>query len=101
MEAFESYQSLTVEPLEDIQVYEKASRKIIAIYKRIFEQGVYDGSIRSGISVQEILSAIANNFGTYAKKLSAQRNVLLPQMEMEPERQLRILKQIFLQYLQA
>ncbi|UVI29696.1 TetR/AcrR family transcriptional regulator [Paenibacillus spongiae] len=99
LEAFESYQSLMPEPLEDIGVYEEVSHKIIMFYSRIFEEGRRDGSIRPDLPVHETLSTISNNFGTYAKKLSAQRNVLLPHMETEPEQQLLILKQIFLQYL--
>ncbi|NOV02687.1 TetR/AcrR family transcriptional regulator [Paenibacillus planticolens] len=98
---FESYASHSSEPLEDILNFNSLNRKISREYARIIQNGIEDGSIRSDLPVQETLTTVINTFGLFSKKLSLQKNILLLESDLENERQLAILKKIFIDYLKA
>ncbi|MBE1445539.1 TetR/AcrR family transcriptional regulator [Paenibacillus sp. OAS669] len=101
LEAFQSYAAQSPEPLEDIDKFNAEYHQISAIYHRIMEEGMHDGSIRSDISIPDTLSTMANAFGIFAQKLSLQKNIAMLESDMEPETQLLVMKQIFLDYLRG
>ncbi|MCS7459598.1 TetR/AcrR family transcriptional regulator [Paenibacillus doosanensis] len=101
LEAFQSYAAQSPEPLEDIDKYNAVYHRISAIYRRIIEEGIRDGSIRSDIPIQETLSTMANAFGIFAQKLSLQKNIVMLESDMDAETQLLLMKSIFLEYLRG
>ncbi|WP_409343590.1 TetR/AcrR family transcriptional regulator [Paenibacillus sp. MBLB4367] len=101
MEDFDSYAAHSLEPLEDMADFNALNRKISREYARIIQDGMQDGSLRSDLPVNEILTTLVNTFGLFARKLSLQKNILLLESDLEPERQLAILKKILLDYVKA
>lgn len=98
---FESYASHSSEPLEDIQAFNSLNRKISHEYSKIIQNGIDDGSIRPDLEVKETLTTIINTFGLFSKKLSLQKNILLLESDLESNRQLVILKKIFMDHMKA
>ncbi|MCU6707477.1 TetR/AcrR family transcriptional regulator [Paenibacillus sp. J5C_2022] len=80
---------------------ETVGRQIFEVFGSIIEQGESDGSLRSDLETREVLLTVVNAFGLFSSKLSYQKNVLLLPTDVEPERQLAIMKTIILAYLKA
>ncbi|MFD0958464.1 TetR/AcrR family transcriptional regulator [Paenibacillus chungangensis] len=78
---------------------ETVGRRIYEVFCSIIEQGEHDGSLRSDLDTRDVLLTVVNAFGLFSSKLSYQKNVLLLPTEVEPERQLAIMKAIILDYL--
>ncbi|CDQ40348.1 MULTISPECIES: TetR/AcrR family transcriptional regulator [Virgibacillus] len=100
LEVFKSYASLQSEPLEDIKAYNTSQAKISSILAAIIEEGKQDGSIRTDISVHDVLTTITNTFGLFSRKLLLYERIPLLKGDLSADKQLTILKHIFLDYLQ-
>ncbi|MWV45186.1 TetR family transcriptional regulator [Paenibacillus sp. HJL G12] len=101
IEAFESYAAQSREPLEDISIYNDALGRIKSALSRIVEDGVNDGSLRSDLPLDEVLATMNNAFGLFAKKLSLQSSIPMLESDIDPARQLEILKDMVLRYVRA
>lgn len=101
LENFESYAAQFTEPLEDIELFNAVYRNISQVFSTIVEQGIEDGSVQADLPISETLSTIVNTFGIFARKLSLQKNILVVEPDLAPEKQLAILKRILLSYLQV
>lgn len=100
LEVFKSYASLQAEPLEDIEAYNRSQNKISVILASIIEDGKQDGSIRSDIDIKKVLTTITNSFGLFSRKLLLYERIPMLKGDLEAEEQLKILKNIFIDYLQ-
>ncbi|GAA0443813.1 MAG: TetR/AcrR family transcriptional regulator [Bacillota bacterium] len=100
LEVFKSYASLQTEPLEDIEAYNRSQNKISVILASIIEDGKQDGSIRSDIDIKKVLTTITNSFGLFSRKLLLYERIPMLKGDLEAEEQLKILKNIFIDYLQ-
>ncbi|WP_136604120.1 TetR/AcrR family transcriptional regulator [Paenibacillus dokdonensis] len=98
-EAFESYAAQQAEPLDGIEDYHEATRKVYLIFKKIIQNCIDDGSIRSDIPVHETLATLVNALGIFSKKLSLQSNIVMFEADPDMIIQLTIVKNIFLDYL--
>ncbi|GIO29451.1 TetR family transcriptional regulator [Paenibacillus albilobatus] len=101
IEAFESYAAQSREPLEDLPVYSAAVGRIQSSLSQILKDGVNDGSLRSDLPLEETIATVTNAFGQFAKKLSLQNSIPMLQPNIEPVKQLEILKSMILSYLKA
>ncbi|MBY0164585.1 TetR/AcrR family transcriptional regulator [Cytobacillus firmus] len=101
LENFESYAAQFTEPLEDIELFNAVYRDISQVFSTIVEQGIEDGSVQADLPIAETLTTIVNTFGIFARKLSLQKNILVVEPDLAPEKQLAILKHILLNYLRA
>ncbi|MBY3618987.1 TetR/AcrR family transcriptional regulator [Acinetobacter sp. CUI P1] len=98
---FESYASHLNEPVEDVLDFNALNRKIWHEYSRIIQNGVEDGSIRAGLPVKETLITLMNSFALFSRKLTMKKNILLLESDLDSDKQLELLKQIFLEHLKA
>lgn len=98
---FESYASHLNEPVEDVLDFNTLNRKIWHEYSRIIQNGVEDGSIRAGLPVKETLITLMNSFALFSRKLTMKKNILLLESDLDSDKQLELLKQIFLEHLKA
>jgi len=98
---FESYASHCTEPLDGIQQFNLLNRRISDEYATVIQGGLEDGSIRTGLPVRETLTTLINAFGLFSKQLSLQKNIMLLESDMESDRQLALLKRIFMDYLRG
>ncbi|RJX37221.1 TetR/AcrR family transcriptional regulator [Paenibacillus pinisoli] len=101
LEDFENYAAHSDEPLEDMDEFNRLYRRVSLMFSRIIQDGQEDGSLRSDISVRETLTTVINAFAIFSRKLSLQRNILRLELDLEPEKQLTVLKHILLDYLKA
>lgn len=101
LENFELYVAHYTEPIEDIDDFNAVYRKISKAFSTVIEQGVTDGSIRSDIPIHETLTTIINAFSTFSRKLSLQKNILVVEPDLIPEKQLSLLKNILVGYLRS
>ncbi|MCM3041593.1 TetR/AcrR family transcriptional regulator [Paenibacillus motobuensis] len=101
LENFESYAAYYKEPIEDIDIFNKIYRQISDVFSAIIQQGMEDGSIRTDIPVDKVLTTVINSFGNFARKLSLQKNILTVEPDLDPKEQLLILKDILLSYLKG
>lgn len=101
LENFESYAAQFTEPLEDIELFNAVYRDISQVFSTIVGQGIEDGSVQADLPIAETLTTIVNTFGIFARKLSLQKNILVVEPDLSPEKQLAILKHILLNYLRA
>ncbi len=99
IEDFEIYSLLLSEPIEDTQQYKVIYREISQIYAEIIKAAMKDGSIRTDINIEQSLLTLINAFVTFAKKLSIQKNIGFIELDLAPEKQLKLLKQVILDYL--
>ncbi|MBB6634993.1 TetR/AcrR family transcriptional regulator [Cohnella thailandensis] len=99
LENFDSYVAHLTEPLEDIESYNSVYQEISHVFASIAEQGAKDGSIRPDVSAQDVLTTIINVFGIFARKLTLLSHIPVARQDFPPERQLTVLKEIFLSYL--
>lgn len=98
---FESYASHLNEPVEDVLDFNALNRKIWHEYSRIIQNGVEDGSIRADLPVKETLITLMNSFALFSRKLTMKKNILLLESDLDSDKQLELLKQIFLEHLKA
>ncbi|KTD84060.1 TetR/AcrR family transcriptional regulator [Paenibacillus etheri] len=98
---FESYASHLNEPVEDVLDFNALNRKIWHEYSRIIQNGVEDGSIRADLPVKETLITLMNSFALFSRKLTMKKNILLLESDLDSDKQLELLKQIFLDHLKA
>ncbi len=98
---FESYAAHLNEPVEDVLDFNALNRKIWHEYSRIIQNGVEDGSIRAGLPVKETLITLMNSFALFSRKLTMKKNILLLESDLDSDKQLVLLKQIFLDHLKA
>lgn len=99
LENFDNYAAHSIEPLEDITLFNEIHQNISKVFASIVQQGVEDGSIRKDILSSKTLSTIMNAFALFSRKLSQQSNILVVENDLEPHEQLLILKRIILDYL--
>lgn len=98
---FESYASHLSEPVEDVLDFNALNRKIWYEYSRIIQNGIEDGSIRADLPVKETLITLMNSFALFSRKLTMKKNILLLESDLDSDKQLELLKQIFLVHLKA
>lgn len=101
IEDFDIYSTRLTEPIEDIEQYKKVYREISRTYATIIKQGLEDNSIRSDINIEESLITLINTFATFARKLSIHKSIFFIELDLEPEKQLEILKKIIMDYLRG
>lgn len=99
LENFESYAARITDEIEDFDIYKSVYREISKTFSKIVEEGVRDGSIRSDINIEETLITLVNAGATFARKLSLQKSILFIELDLEPEKQADLLKNIILDYL--
>ncbi|THF83421.1 TetR/AcrR family transcriptional regulator [Cohnella fermenti] len=99
LENFDSYVAHLPEPLEDIEAYDTVYRQISRVFASIAEEGARDGSIRTDIPTQEVLTTIVNVFGVFSRKLTLLSHIPVARQDFPPQSQLEQLKKIFLSYL--
>jgi len=99
--SFEIYAAQHDEPLEDIDIYGTNFEKIKIIFSRIIATGKIDGSIRQDIDVEETLDVLIHAFNAFSARLSMpKKSIGLSSSTLEPEEELKILKTVFINYLQ-
>lgn len=99
LEDFDMYSTRIEGPLEDIQQFNIVYRKVSQTFSSIIEAGKRDGSIRENINIDATLVTLINTFAVFAKKLAIQKSIFFIQLDLEPEKQLLLLRQIILDYL--
>lgn len=99
LEDFDMYSTRLEGPLEDIEQFQKVYKEVSKTYASIMEDGKKDGSIRSDIDYEASLITLINTFATFARKLAIQKSILFIQLDLEPEKQLKLLHKIILEYL--
>ncbi|WP_042352077.1 TetR/AcrR family transcriptional regulator [Bacillus massiliigorillae] len=101
LDAFESYAALSEQPLEGIENYFAAINRTSKIFEAIIEQGKLDGSIRTDIEITEAFISITYAFASFSRKLTIFQSISITESGCEFEKQHKILKNIFLDYLRA
>jgi len=101
LEAFESYAAQSTEPLEDLPLYTQAIGQIKSSLSQIVKDGINDGSLRADLPLEETLATVMHAFGLFAKKLSLQNSIPMLESDIDPDRQLLILKRVLLDYLKS
>lgn len=101
LEDFDTYSSRLHEPIEDIEQFKQVYKKISGTFSSIVEEGKKDGSIRKDINIDASLITLINTFAVFAKKLTIQKSVFFIELDIEPEIQLEVLRQIIIDYLKA
>ncbi|WP_152393625.1 TetR/AcrR family transcriptional regulator [Paenibacillus guangzhouensis] len=101
LEAFESYAAQSTEPLEDLPLYTEAIGRIKNSLSQIVKDGINDGSLRADLPLEETLATVMHAFGLFAKKLSLQNSIPMLESDIDPDRQLLILKRVLLDYLKS
>lgn len=99
LEDFDMYSTRLEGPLEDIEQFQKVYKEVSKTYASIMEDGKKDGSIRSDIDYEASLITLINTFATFARKLAIQKSIFFIQLDLEPEKQLKLLHKIILEYL--
>lgn len=99
IEDFEIYTILLSEPIEDTEQYKAVYREISQIYAEIIKVAIQDGTIRADIDIEQSLITLINAFVTFAKKLSIQKSIVFIELDVAPEKQLKLLKRVILDYL--
>ncbi|KNH16686.1 TetR/AcrR family transcriptional regulator [Priestia megaterium] len=97
-EAFESYASIAKEPLTDIELYIDIQKEITMALLPIIEDGKSDGSLRTDIPIKETVITLINTYGTFGNNVLLKSPITYTEDDFLPEVQLRILKDIFLSY---
>ncbi|WP_238985049.1 TetR/AcrR family transcriptional regulator [Bacillus kwashiorkori] len=100
LEDFDTYVSRIQSPIEDIEEFNAAYRKVSKVFSSIVEEGIKDGSIRADINIRDTLTTLMNAFGLFTRKLAIHRSILWLELDLEPEKQLSLFKKIVLDYLQ-
>jgi len=85
----------------DVSEHGIAGRKIFAIFTAMIEEGEKDGSLRSDLPAEEMLITLVNAFGLFASKLAYQKNVLMLPSDVEPEKQLLLVKEMMMAFIKA
>lgn len=101
IDAFENYVAISKEPLEDIGLYDAVREKIYILMSTLIQEGSSDGSIRKDIDIKETMISFINNFGLFARKLALMKAVNYYDVEVEPRRQLEIMKELYLSHIKA
>ncbi len=101
LENFDVYSSRLKEPVEDIEQFKKVYKEVSKTYASIIEEGKRDGSIRSTIDISASLITLLNTFAIFARKLAIQKSIFFIELDLEPEKQLKLLRQIMIEYLTA
>lgn len=99
IEDFNVYSMRLSNPIADIEQYKNVYQEISNTYTAIIKQAITDGSIRTDIDIEQSLVTLINTFGTFARKLSIQKDMVFIELDLEPEKQLELLKKIILDYL--
>lgn len=99
LEAFETYVAFSQEPLEDIAQYYEAYANITNTIAQMIREGLEDKSVRDDITIEATMSAMANVFGIFGRKLSFFESVRMGTLDFIPTDQAMIVKNIFLDYL--
>ncbi|KOS67687.1 hypothetical protein AEA09_03340 [Lysinibacillus contaminans] len=99
LEAFETYVAFSQEPLEDIAQYYEAYANITNTIAQMIREGLEDKSVREDISIEATMSAMANVFGIFGRKLSFFESARMGTLDFIPTDQAMIVKNIFLDYL--
>ncbi|RUS45088.1 TetR/AcrR family transcriptional regulator [Cohnella sp. AR92] len=101
LENFESYVAHLPEPFEDIEAYDTVYQEISRVFASIVEEGVRDGSVRSDLPIPETLTTIMNVYGIFSRKLTLLSHIPVARQDFPPERQIDVLKEIFLSYMRG
>ena len=99
MENFDYYASLLSEPSEGMERFMKVWKETTFTFRDIIRQGEQDGSIRSDVDVHAVMVTAINAFGIFARKLALQSSNMLFEQDLDPKRQLSLLKEMLLSYL--
>lgn len=101
IDAFENYVAISKEPLEDIDLYDAVREEIYILMSTLIQEGSRDGSIRKDINIKETLISFINNFGLFSRKLALMKAVNYYDVEVEPRRQLEIMKDLYLSHIKT
>ncbi|MFS0749320.1 TetR/AcrR family transcriptional regulator [Oceanobacillus sp. 1P07AA] len=101
IDAFENYVAISKEPLEDIVLYDSVREEIYILMSALIREGESDDSIRDDIDIKETMISFVNNFGLFARKLALMKAVNYYDVEVEPRRQLEIMKDLYLSHIKA
>ncbi|KGR73552.1 TetR/AcrR family transcriptional regulator [Ureibacillus manganicus] len=101
IDAFENYVAISTQSLEDIVIYDEVREEIYVLLLKIMQEGEVDGSIRKGINIKETMISFINSFGLFSRKLALMKSVNYYDLEVNPKRQLEIMKELFLSHIKA
>ncbi|GLO64581.1 TetR/AcrR family transcriptional regulator [Oceanobacillus kimchii] len=101
IDSFENYVAISKEPLEDIDLYDAVREEIYILMSTLIQEGSRDGSIRNNLNIKETMISFINNFGLFARKLALMKAVNYYDVEVEPRRQLEIMKDLYLSHIKA
>lgn len=99
LDNFINYSAISNVSLENMEIYTNVRREITTQFIQMIENGKMDHSIRSDIEITPFISTIFSNFSVFTLKLSLKSNVKLIEPELPSQKQLQIMKTIFLDYL--
>lgn len=99
IEDFNVYSLRLTDPITDIEHYKEVYKEISKTYSTIIKQAITDGSVRTDIDIEQSLITLINAYGTFTRKLSIQKDLFFIELDLEPEKQLKLLKKIILDYL--
>lgn len=101
IEAFECYVALSIEPLEDIELYQAHYDRLINLFTELAKLGEQDGSVRTNGNTVNILLTMMNVFGNFSKKMAMLNEINAFQTRVDPNEQFQILKKLFLEPLKV
>lgn len=101
IDAFENYVATSVEPLEDIDIYDEVREEIYVLVLEVLKEGELDGSLRKDINIKETMISFINSFGLFSRKLALMKLVNYYDLEVTPKRQLEIMKELYLSHIKA
>ncbi|WP_042347880.1 TetR/AcrR family transcriptional regulator [Bacillus massiliigorillae] len=101
LDHFINYTAIAGDSLEDMEMYISAREEIFTVFARMVEEGKTDGTIRGDIKTSQILPTMIGNFAVFALKLSLKGTANLIKPDLAAEVQLKIMKEIFLDYLKS
>ena len=99
LDHFINYSAISNVSLENMEIYTNVRREITTQFIQMIENGKSDRSIRSDIEITPFISTIFSNFSVFTLKLSLKSNVKVIEPELPSQKQLQIMKTIFLDYL--
>ena len=99
-ESFDLYEKIAEESPEQYAEYLSARSKLAAILLTVAEQGKQDGSLRSDVDLDIFIMTMVQNFSIFTYKSSLTKHDTNLSMLLSSDKQLAMMKDVFLRYIQ-
>ncbi len=99
-ESFDLYEKIAEESPEQYDEYLSARSKLAAILLTVAEQGKQDGSLRSDVDLDVFIMTMVQNFSIFTYKSSLTKHDTNLSMLLSADKQLAMMKDVFLRYIQ-